>query len=739
MSPSTSEARPATASFSSVASIAPTAARIGWFARITRLKPRSYSWADENDGYSVGTATSGVRPTPCHEPRKPSISWSVLSREWMRIASTPASTYASARSQASATPWPAIRLSTRAIRTKSSVSWARLAAASRRACSSTGISSRFVSAPRRLFRFGKRLSSMLIALIPARSYSTSVRTTLPSPPNPLSQSAITGNSVAASIRIAAARVSLIVVRLRSGSAWAIVATPRPLTQTASKPSCWPTSFAVSASWAPTATSARVPRRPSLSRRRFASALFMAVEMGSEDIFPLRDGWIESIDDCHDLASDLLLGVDRLRADMGRQNDVREVRERRALAFALGHVDVEGGATQPPAWLEGFEERRLVDDAATGDVDEECAGLHPRQFARADHASSQFRERYVQRDEVALLEDLIDVREVDAALGERDGAVDAGVFDDADRTHFPGQAQRRDSRPDGAESDDPQSLPAEVVTDELRLDPVSLAQAPVGDHDAAGERDHQPKCQLRYRLGAGSGDADKLDRARSDGRQVEVVESGAGPDEEAKVRCREDRRANAHPAAEDDGLPIGGGGGEVRFRGTDRQPHVVSLLEERERGRCDLAGDEDPHHDPVAAARSAPRTSTATGSGPSIAWPVVSAGTSRSAATDGDGWAVASAPTKATILPTTSSATTSSGRVPSITANAGRTEARSRYSWRRRARPSRSSWPLRSSRTVGGASSMIARSGRRYQRRRTKPWRRASIGRPRDGPAIVLAW
>ena len=46
---------------------------------------------------------------------------------------------------------------------------------------------------------------------------------------------MTGRSVARSIRIAASRVSLIVVRLRSGRAWAIVATAKPLTQTASKP------------------------------------------------------------------------------------------------------------------------------------------------------------------------------------------------------------------------------------------------------------------------------------------------------------------------------------------------------------------------------------------------------------------------------------------------------------------------------------------------------------------------
>ena len=156
-----------------------------------------------------------------------------------------------------------------------SLSWNRLAALIRRACSSRGMSSRLDSPVYRLFRFGNRLSSTEIAEIPARSYSTSVRTTLPSPPKPLSTSAITGSSVALSIRTAAARVSVIVVRLRSGSAWAIVATPKPLTQTASKP-YEPISLALRASCAPTATTARDSLRPARSAARFRSARLMAV-------------------------------------------------------------------------------------------------------------------------------------------------------------------------------------------------------------------------------------------------------------------------------------------------------------------------------------------------------------------------------------------------------------------------------------------------------------------------------
>ena len=73
-------------------------------------------------------------------------------------------------------------------------------------------------------------------------------------------------------------------------------------------------------------------------------------------------------------ADLFLGVDRLGADVRRQDDIRQVGQRRSLALALGHVDVECGAAEPAAGLQRVEERRLVDDAAAGDVHEEGAGL-----------------------------------------------------------------------------------------------------------------------------------------------------------------------------------------------------------------------------------------------------------------------------------------------------------------------------------------------------------------------------
>src|SRR5687768_4154538 len=430
---------------------------------------------------------------------------------------------------------------------------------------------------------------MLIPEMPARSYSTSVRTTLPRPPKPLSQSAITGSSVALSMRWAAASVSDIVVRFTSGIAWAIVATPSPLTQTASKP-YFSMSFAVSASWAPTATTDRPPARPSRSLRRFASALFTAARDGRWGHDLLRVGWVEAVDDRDDLATDLFLGIDRLGPDVGREHDVRQVGQRRALAFAFGDVDIERGAAQRSIGAERLEQRGLVDDTAAGDVHEERARLHASELGPADHPPGVGRERDVERDEVALGEDLVRVGEVDALGGESSRALGAGMLDNADRAHAPCEAERRNPRPDRAEADDPEALASQVVAHELRLRPVRVPQVAVRQDDAPGERDHQPERELGDGLGAWAGDADELDPALVHRGDVEVVEPRARSDEEPQVGCGQDARAHADAAPEHDRLAVGRRRRELILRRADREPDVVSLVERDEGGRRDLAGD-----------------------------------------------------------------------------------------------------------------------------------------------------
>src|SRR5680860_1440566 len=130
---------------------------------------------------------------------------------------------------------------------------------------------------------------MHTAATPARSNSTTVRTTLLSPPYPLSQSTTTGRSVTAAIRRVTSSVSDMVIRFRSGRPYAIAETPKPLTQTASNPYV-SISLALIASWAPTATTGRSPVSParSLARR------LVYVERSTGDAGAVHERLVQSL-------------------------------------------------------------------------------------------------------------------------------------------------------------------------------------------------------------------------------------------------------------------------------------------------------------------------------------------------------------------------------------------------------------------------------------------------------------
>lgn len=100
----------------------------------------------------------------------------------------------------------------------------------------------------KLLRFGNTLSSMHTAAAPARWYSSTMRTTLFTSPKPESQSAMTGSVLPERIDRSAARKSVMVRMLASGTPCA-AEIPRPLAQSASMPSC-SASRAPSPSWTP---------------------------------------------------------------------------------------------------------------------------------------------------------------------------------------------------------------------------------------------------------------------------------------------------------------------------------------------------------------------------------------------------------------------------------------------------------------------------------------------------------
>ena len=262
---STSAARPARASPARVSSIAFTAARIGWLARMTRLKPLAYSSSEVNVGNSVGTATRGTEPRPFQQPRKPSISARVLSS---RVDQDRVGAGLDVGVGAGAGVLDAVTGDQALDPGDEHEPVAVLEALGRP--DPAGL---LVARDQLALRLaGVQAVALREQVVLDRDRRDPGPLVLDERPDDVAQAAEpvvdVGDDRAARWRRRSGRrrprVSVIVVRLRSGSAWAIVATPKPLTQTASKP-YEPMSFALSASWAPTATTAR----GSLQRARAA--------------------------------------------------------------------------------------------------------------------------------------------------------------------------------------------------------------------------------------------------------------------------------------------------------------------------------------------------------------------------------------------------------------------------------------------------------------------------------------
>ena len=104
------------------------------------------------------------------------------------------------------------------------------------------------------------------------------------------------------------------------------------------------------------------------------------------------------------------------------------------------------------------QRVLVDEPAAGDVDDERGRLHERELLGADHAGRLGRLRHVDRDEVALLEQLVEREQLHAEL-LRAGARDVGVV--GDDAHAERLQARGDERADAAEADDADGLLEEL--------------------------------------------------------------------------------------------------------------------------------------------------------------------------------------------------------------------------------------------------------------------------------------
>src|SRR5215218_3434721 len=128
----------------------------------------------------------------------------------------------------------------------------------------------------------------------------------------------------------------------------MVETPKPLTQTASKPQL-SMRRALMASWAPTATTGPGPASPALRTCRFRSARFIEPRASNDEFamghFLCETSFVTGLDQLEDPGTDESLGVQGHGADMGCEDHVRQPGQGGHRALSLGLVDVERRARQ----------------------------------------------------------------------------------------------------------------------------------------------------------------------------------------------------------------------------------------------------------------------------------------------------------------------------------------------------------------------------------------------------------
>ena len=133
-------------------------------------------------------------------------------------------------------------------------------------------------------------------------------------------------------------------------------------------------------------------------------------------------------------------------------------------------DVEGGAGDL-AFGDGAREGVLVDDAASGRVDEQGAALHFLERRIVDHVLGLRRERCVNCQEVGAGQQLVELDQLDAELG---GAIATHHRIHANDLHLETLRAVGNDASDVAQADDAERLIGDLAALELALLPLASA-------------------------------------------------------------------------------------------------------------------------------------------------------------------------------------------------------------------------------------------------------------------------
>jgi hypothetical protein len=215
--------------------------------------------------------------------------------------------------------------------------------------------------------------------------------------------------------------------------------------------------------------------------------------------------------------------------------VRQREQRVVCGERLGIDDVDPRAGQASV-LQGPDERLLVDDRSSGDVDEEGARFHQREPVAVEQAAGLVRQRAGDDHEVGVAQEVLqrDVRH--SFFGDRRPL-------GHEHPQLPRPQQADGLAPDAAVADHAQGAAGQAgaLRAEAVSAPVALVQRPVALAEPVGEREHERDRRRRHRPGD-SGRRDRhRDAALRAGPDVEKVEADAVPGDDRQALDAVERR------------------------------------------------------------------------------------------------------------------------------------------------------------------------------------------------------